>query len=107
LLASPVSLDGAIDGRAGDAEQIPELGSAVVAGAMQRDEMRLLARVGLGLLAAQERPCRSRFGLRDGARLSDRCLAAKAAVLVRIGYGPPERRDVVSTVDASGGVLTM
>ena len=49
LSASPVALDRAIDGGASDAEQVAELGGAVFAGAVQRDEVRFLARVELGL----------------------------------------------------------
>ena len=60
VLSAGVALDGAIDGRSGHAEEVAELGDAVLVGVMQRDEMRFLARVELGLLAAQ-----TAFGLGD------------------------------------------
>jgi hypothetical protein len=53
LLASLFALDGAVYGRALDAEEVAELGGAVLAGTVQGDEVRFLAGVELGLLAAQ------------------------------------------------------
>jgi len=46
------ALERPVDGRARDVEQLGELGARVFAAAMQRDEVRLLARRELGLLAA-------------------------------------------------------
>jgi hypothetical protein len=43
LHASGVALDGSVDGGASDAEQVAELDGAVLAGAVQRDEVRFLA----------------------------------------------------------------
>src|SRR5882762_3710980 len=45
--------DGSVDGRAGHAEQIAKLGGGVLAAVQQLDQMGFLARVELGLLAAQ------------------------------------------------------
>jgi len=59
-VTSLVALDGAIDRRTRDSEEVAELGGAVFAGSVQRDEVRLLARVELGLFAAQ-----AALGLRD------------------------------------------
>jgi hypothetical protein len=42
-----------VDGRAGDAEEIAELGGAVLACSVQLDEVHFLPRVELGLLAVQ------------------------------------------------------
>jgi hypothetical protein len=52
-LTSGVAFDGAVHGRAPDAEQVGQLSGAVVTGVMQRDEVSFLAGVELGLLAAQ------------------------------------------------------
>jgi hypothetical protein len=52
LRAALVALDGVVDGRTGDAEPVAELGAAVLAGAVQGGQVRLLAGVELGLLAA-------------------------------------------------------
>jgi hypothetical protein len=43
LLASLFALDGAVHGRAGDAEEVAELGGAVVAGAVRSNEVRFLS----------------------------------------------------------------
>jgi len=53
-------LDGAVDGGAGHAEEVAEFGDAVFSGAVQGDQVRFLARVELGLFAAQ-----TPFGLGD------------------------------------------
>ena len=45
-------IDGTVDGRAADAEHVGDLGGAVLAAVDQGDQMRLLAAVELGLLAA-------------------------------------------------------
>ncbi len=52
-LACGVALDGPIDGRTSHPEQVAELGDAVLAGPVQRDEVGLLADVEPGLLPPQ------------------------------------------------------
>ena len=49
----PVALQGAVDGGAGDAEQVGELGGAVVALPVEVHQMGFLSGVELGLLTAQ------------------------------------------------------
>jgi hypothetical protein len=59
-LPGSVTADGAVHGRPGDAEQVADLGGAVLARLQQRDQMRFLPRVELGLLAPEPA-----FGLDD------------------------------------------
>jgi hypothetical protein len=55
-----LAFDGAVDRGAADAEEFGHLGGAVLAAVHQRDEVRFLAAVELGLLATQPA-----FGLGD------------------------------------------
>ncbi len=55
-----VALDGAVDGGAGDADEVAEFGGAVLAGIVQGDQMCFLPGVELGLLATKPP-----FGLGD------------------------------------------
>src|SRR4051812_10566498 len=53
LRCDALAFDGAVDSRAADAEQLGDLGGAVLAAVYQRDQVCFLASIELGLLSPQ------------------------------------------------------